>query len=192
MYVRFSRSPLTRNHRPPASSRRRPQQEGYSSPAAPETSHQQPNHGHLDAAFRWSAPCAHSPATSRRLRSNQANVRSTIHRLGCWLHPRTPGARLTTSSSQPPVALHQSAKLVSLIGLVRPNLGQSRNKIVQTCQEAACATRVVHIGWRDVERERQAQGIDQQVALTAFDTFVGIVATDADRTPRRSSHFGRP
>src|SRR5260221_59274 len=116
--------------------------------------------------------------TSRRLRSNQANVRSTIHRFGCWPHPRTPGGRLTTSSSQPPVAIHQSAILLSLVGLVRPDLGEARDTIRQSCKKEACAKGVVHVGWRDRDGEGQAQGIDQQVALAAFDARVSIVATD--------------
>jgi len=36
----------------------------------------------------------------------------------------------------------------------------------------------MYIGWRDREGEGQAQGIDHQVALAAFDTFVGIITAD--------------
>jgi hypothetical protein len=36
----------------------------------------------------------------------------------------------------------------------------------------------MYVRWRDREGEGQAQGIDQQVALAAFDTCVGLIAAD--------------
>jgi hypothetical protein len=65
-----------------------------------------------------------------------------------------------------------------LIGLVCPNLRESRDKILQTTEKTACTIGVVHIGWCNIEGERQTLGIDQQMALATFYTFVRIVTTD--------------
>jgi hypothetical protein len=48
----------------------------------------------------------------------------------------------------------------------------------QSCQKAACAKGIMHVGRRDIEREGQTQGIHHQMTLTTFDTFVSIIAAD--------------
>jgi hypothetical protein len=87
-------------------------------------------------------------------------------------HPRGTLNNLEFPATRSPAPVR---KLMSLIGLVRPNLGQSRDKILQTGEETACAKRVVHIGWRDVEGEGQAQGIHQQMAFAPFN---GLITND--------------
>ncbi len=39
----------------------------------------------------------------------------------------------------------------------------------------------MEIGWGDINREQQAQGIDKDVALTSFHTLMSIKATDPGR-----------
>jgi hypothetical protein len=98
-----------------------------------------------------------------------------IQRFGCWLHPRTPWSALDYLELPAARGLAPLGQFVSLVGLVSPNFLQAWNKVGQSCQKAACAKCIVHVGRRDVEGEWQAQRIYQQMALA---TFNGLITND--------------
>jgi hypothetical protein len=55
---------------------------------------------------------------------------------------------------------------------------QPRNKVFQSSQKTSGALRIMHVSRRHVERERDTQGIDQEMPLAAFHSFMGIKAAD--------------
>ena len=59
---------------------------------------------------------------------------------------------------------------------VRPDLLQAWHQRLQPGQQAARSDPVLHIRRGDVDRERQAQSVYQEMALSVLDVLVGVVA----------------
>lgn len=57
-------------------------------------------------------------------------------------------------------------------------MGRSRQELARTC-------RVGHVGWRDVNGNGQAKGIDEQMPLAPLVAFVTVKAADPGGLPDR-------
>jgi|GEM_PF-3009657 len=95
--------------------------------------------------------------------------------------PTAARARVTFHHFQIPVAFCFApvGQLLPSIGPICPDFLETGHQRRQSRQEATGASGIMHISRGDVDGERQAKRIDQQVALASFDALVGSVATNA-------------
>src|SRR5260370_42111014 len=91
--------------------------------------------------------------TEPNVQSRAEKVRSTIHLFGRTANPFVPGTCPTTSRSQSPTALHQSAKSLPRYTLSAQMVLSRGDKVFQATKEPPGALRVVHVSWRDIVGE---------------------------------------
>ena len=75
------------------------------------------------------------------------------------------------------LCLDPLAEAFLLVAAIRPDQLQTRKAALERRQQAFAAAVVLDIGLMDEHLQDQPRGIDQQVALAAFDLFAPIVAT---------------
>src|SRR6266699_2934792 len=71
--------------------------------------------------------------------------------------------------------LAEAFLLVSTIG---PNQFETRKDLGERCKQTFAAAVVLDVGLMNQDLHNQPSGIDQQVALAAFDFFPAIIATN--------------
>ena len=121
---------------------------------------------------------------SRRQRLSQPMVRSTIQRCGSTTKPLASSRRLTISITRPGMTLAIAIQEDRpCIGAVCEQLAQERELSEQGGQQQHAAVAVLNVGGRHQHVQHQAELIDQDMALLAFDQLAGIEAMWIDAGP---------
>src|SRR5215831_19950485 len=105
----------------------------------------------------------------RRLRLIQANVLSTIHRLGKTSNPAG-WDRFTISNFHAPVRPHTSA----VLSPAYPPSAK-REQSARPAQKMECSITVLNVGRMNNDVQQETQRIDQDVPFTTFDLLARVV-----------------
>ena len=114
----------------------------------------------------------------RRLRPNQAKLRSTTQRLGRRTKPRARSERLTIGQLEPLVA-GRGGRDLALIAAVGEDQAEKGEAAADAREQRGQPVAVLDAGGMNDAAQQQAQRVDQDVALAAVDLLAGIVAARA-------------
>jgi hypothetical protein len=113
----------------------------------------------------------------------QAIVRSTTQRLGMTSKPLAWAERLTTS-------IRHLAQLFAAVGAIgEDRLQKGKEPAGLAVQDQKRAIAVLQVGRVDDDGEDQAEGVDEQMALLAFDLLARVIARRVDARPPFSAPF---
>ena len=150
----------------------------HGSGALPKANEEEPGHCDLNERFaRLNLALIILPHTP--ISPNPAE--RTLHHPSARLDLETLHVGGQFHDLQIPVALYlaPSGSLLSPIGLICPDLGETWHKRSQPCSQATGTCRVGHVSRGDVGGDRQAECIDEQVALAPLDTLGTVKSADA-------------
>ena len=127
---------------------------------------------------------------SRRHRPNQPRLRSTTHRFGRTSKPLVVSERFTISTDRPGIAWAAAvANTDPLITAIGEKLRQERETSKQRVQHQTATVAILDVGRMYDRVQHQAQRVDQDMSLLAFDLLARIVSRRIDRGPPFSALF---
>ena len=121
--------------------------------------------------------------TSRRQRPSHPKVLSTIHRFATTTKPLAASERLTISRTTLPVRFAAAAVAGAAVGAIGKQALQEHEHAPHTLQKRQKALPILHIGRCHIQPEHQAQRVDDEVTLLAFDLLGRVIADRIDAPP---------
>jgi hypothetical protein len=102
----------------------------------------------------------------------------TLHHPTFWGHSEAAGRQRRMGDDQLPAEVAQQPRCQTLteVGAVGPQHAQATQERSPLLQQPAQPRLVLHVGWGDQYGPQQAQRVDQDVALAAFDVLAAIEA----------------
>jgi len=94
-------------------------------------------------------------------------------------------ARGTLHYFQVPIALRFApiGSFLATVGCIGPDLLETWDEAFQSRQESTCTLRVVHVGGRHRDGDREPQGINQEMPFASLDVLVSVISTERNSFP---------